>query len=491
MLWDRQSVQEAMANSVFGRASLSPETHRVLSLFACCVLFVIFTSSLTGCASSPNRPDLARLYAHQADDSAIVPVVLIHGMLGARLFNESSENEIWPGSLRRLLFDDYEAIKLDISNRAELFVPSNLSPSGITDGAAGKDFYGRIMQVLESAGGYTLTPLGTPAEGNRRRLYVFDYDWRQDNVYTVHRLHEFIESIRRDHNSPELKVDVVAHSMGGLITRYYARYGIEDVLDDNDFPVNMDGASRLRRVLLLGTPNFGSVLAADILDKGMRVGFGTVPVEVVATFPSAYQVLPHALHTWLLDTEGNPDERDIYELKFWRDNKLSIFHPIVKQRIIHTAETIAEGEARFDQFSLFFERSLERARRFTWSLTVTLDDAPIRYGVFGGDCALTPTRMVMEDIDGHSYLRLEPKDIKKKSSGVDYDRLMLEPGDGTVSKASLLARQSSDPTIARHKYSFFPLGYAFFLCEDHQSLTGNISFQDNLLNALLSADPTN
>ena len=32
--------------------------------------------------------------------------------------------------------------------------------------------------------------------------------------------------------------------------------------------------------------------------------------------------------------------------------------------------------------------------------------------------------------------------------------------------------------------------YAIFLCEDHAALTGNLSFQDNLLNALLSADPT-
>jgi len=32
------------------------------------------------------------------------------------------------------------------------------------------------------------------------------------------------------------------------------------------------------------------------------------------------------------------------------------------------------------------------------------------------------------------------------------------------------------------------LRYSFFLCESHDRLTGNITFQDNLLNALLSAD---
>ena len=72
--------------------------------------------------------------------------------------------------------------------------------------------------------------------------------------------------------------------------------------------------------------------------------------------------------------------------------------------------------------------------------------------------------------------------------GVDYDRLMLEPGDGTVTKASLLARDVLDPSRQRHAYSHFPHDYAFFLCVAHDQLTGNTSFQDNLLHALLSID---
>jgi hypothetical protein len=62
---------------------------------------------------------------------------------------------------------------------------------------------------------------------------------------------------------------------------------------------------------------------------------------------------------------------------------------------------------------------------------------------------------------------------------------MLEPGDGDVTKPSLLARQSLDPTVSRTEDVFFPLAYAFFLCVDHEHLPGNINFQDNLLNVLL------
>ena len=62
---------------------------------------------------------------------------------------------------------------------------------------------------------------------------------------------------------------------------------------------------------------------------------------------------------------------------------------------------------------------------------------------------------------------------------------MLEPCDGEVTKPSLLARQSLDPTESRSDDVFFPLAYAFFLCVDHEHLAGNINFQDNLLNVLL------
>ena len=65
---------------------------------------------------------------------------------------------------------------------------------------------------------------------------------------------------------------------------------------------------------------------------------------------------------------------------------------------------------------------------------------------------------------------------------------MLEPGDGEVTKASLLARESLNPTQQRSGDVFFPLAYSFFLCEDHRHLAGNISFRDNLLNVLLSGE---
>lgn len=47
-----------------------------------------------------------------------------------------------------------------------------------------------------------------------------------------------------------------------------------------------------------------------------------------------------------------------------------------------------------------------------------------------------------------------------------------------------------DPGAPQNEDSFLPVAYAFFLCEDHALLTGNINFQDNLLNVLLSRQPS-
>ena len=162
--------------------------------------------------------------------------------------------------------------------------------------------------------------------------------------------------------------------------------------------------------------------------------------------------------------------------------------PRVRARIMARHENQADGTAYLELIERYFEKHLERARRFTWSLTVPLPDQPYQLIVLGGDCKLTPARMVVEEVDGVSEIRLWPKQVRHPVAGVNYNHVMLEPGDGTVTKASLLARESLDPSIRRHKWVSFPLDYPIFLFESHTRLTGNVTFQDSLLHTLLSLD---
>ena len=443
---------------------------------------------LSACASAP-RTDLKRLYGMQSANPDQPPVIVIHGTLGGELDDPSTGKEVWPGSLGSIVFSDYRSLRLEIDPDTLEPLPSTLVSSGIARSAGGVDFYGRILSTLEDIAGYRLSVPGTPAVHGEKRYYVFSYDWRQDNVATVRALDEFIARIREDYGDPDLEVDIVAHSMGGLITRYFVRYGTVDVLDDNEFPVNQYGAERIRRVILLGTPNLGSVGALRTLMRGYKVGLGVIPLDVVATFPSTYQLLPHAITDWFVTMDGRPLKRDQFSAdEFWQRFGYSVFSAEARQSVLEQYKDEAEAEVYLALLKRYFRKHIERARRFSWSLTVPVPDAKTRYIMFGGDCLPTPARAVVEPVDGDWELRLSPDEILSPLPGVDYDQLMLEPGDGTVTKASLLARHTLDPTVARHEYSFFPLDYPVLLCETHSQLTGNIDFQNNLLHALLSVD---
>lgn len=447
----------------------------VLRALLACTLLV-----LGACAGPAARPDLKRLYAVSTDTPTQPPVVLVHGVLGARLRDRSSGREVWPGSLAKLAFSDFRDLALPPDGRAD-----TLEPSGLFDAAAGRDFYGAVVRTLVEAGGYAPGRIGEDPGVQRKRVYVFLYDWRQDNAASAAALDAYIDTIRRDHHDPALKVDLVAHSNGGLVSRYFLRYGARDVLGGNDFVVDHAGASKVRRLVLLGTPNFGSVRALMGLIDGVPVGLGRVPPEVLASFPSSYQLFPHALNDWLLSARGEPIERDLYDIGLWRRFEWGIFDPAVRARI---AREHADAPAYLAELEQRMAAALERARRFTWSLSVDEGDPPVKPVLLGGDCTLTPARLVVEEHAGDSVLRLMPGDIRAPVPGIDYDRLMLEPGDGAVTKASLLARDSLDPARPRHRWSHFAIDYAIFLCEAHDRLTGNPSFQDNLLQALLSVD---
>jgi len=442
---------------------------------------------LSGCAFAPGRPDLERLYQTSQADHDQPPVILIPGLMGSRLASES-EGEIWPGSLGDLMFSNYERAALEINPNTLLPIPGDVSATGITGKFAGRDFYDSIITALETAGGFSRAVPGQRPEHQGRLYYIFTYDWRMDNVQNVRQLDDFIEQIRIDHDNPDLKVDIVAHSMGGLIARYYLRYGTVDVTTDNDFPINYHGEGRIRRVVLLGTPNLGSVESLKAFIVGRKIWLRTIPPEVLITFPSFYQLFPHPLNDWLLDIDGQRIDADPFDLTTWERFQWSIFDPELRRNVMQSYNDPAEGNARVELLERYFHKHIERGRRFMWSLTVAMERTPWQLVVYGGACSLTPARMVIEDTGENYDLHLEPDEILHPRPGVDYSRLMLEPGDGVVTKASLLARESLNPVIPRHKWSHFPLQYPLFLCEKHSRLTNNLFFQDNLLNFLLNRD---
>ena len=428
-------------------------------------------------------PAIEHQYPAHAADPERVPVILIPGLMGSRLTRGEAGREVWPGGIRKLLTSGYEDLALRIDPESLEPVDDGLVPAGLFDASVARDFYRRIVRELQVAGGYRLSRPGVRVVQQRARLYVFTYDWRQDNVVTARRLDELIAQIRRDYDDESLRVDVIAHSMGGLVVRYYERYGTVDVLDGNVFPVTGLGLSKLRRVVLLGTPNQGTVTALHKFLNGYQVGFASLPTEGVATMPSTFQLFPHPLVDWVVNVEGRPLDFDLFNVEFWRRYGWSIFDHRIERRITREAGVWPE----FDLFARWFEKRLERARRFVWSLMVPSGEVPlIEPLMLGSDCVPTPRRLVFEHIAGEALARLRPEQILHPVPGVDYESLMFAPGDGSVTRSSLLAREPLAPAVPSHEQESLETGRALLVCENHGELSANETLLDALIEHLLA-----
>jgi hypothetical protein len=280
--------------------------------------------------------------------------------------------------------------------------------------------------------------------------------------------------------------------MGAPIIRYYVRYGTEDVLDERSPQPSFVGAPAVRKVILLGAPNLGSISALQNFMKGYNIDFvfAGIPAEVLMTMPSAYQLLPHPDRDWMLNPDGSKHPRMLYEVDTWREFQASIFDPELRKRIVKRFANESDAQKHLKTLERYFAKQLKRGRNFHRALSVPVQQQPVRYVVFGGDCVLTPARCLIETVNGKIEVRLRPEQVVNRVPGVNYHKLMLEPGDGRVTKPSLLARNTLDPTASGLAQGDFPLAYSMFLCEKHTDLTGNMSFQDNLLNILLQQETT-
>lgn len=440
-----------------------------------------------GACQHKNKPDLERLYhlnRHSSDTST--PLILIHGILGSKLRYKDSLSEIWPDNVRKLVFSKYKDLAFEIDSKNLSPDQSNQESFNILDTIQGFSIYQEIIDTLVNYGQYQLTSTDeTYSTG--RKLYVFHYDWRQDNVKSAQQLDAFIKKIQaKNPHVPKQKVDIVAHSMGGLITRYYMRYGTVDVLNNKELQPNLEGAKNIRKAVFLGTPNLGVILSVNRLVNGYKFGIRTIPIEVMMTMPSIYQMLPHSDVNWLVDLMGSKIKLDIYDVNTWRKLKWAIFDPEVRNQMVRKEASLKMAKQKIKTLEKFFEKSLNRAKQFSNSLSINIENEAHDFIMMGGDCERTPARLVMEKIKEQYLLRTFPSQISQKIENVDYEKIMLEPGDGHVTKSSLLARIDLDPSKTREKTNYVPIKYKILLCENHRTLTSNIAFQDNLLDILLS-----
>ena len=456
---------------------------------------LLVTASLGACATA--RPDLIQVYP----DARILkhrPVIIIPGVFGSRLRDARSGKVVW-GKFMNLLTSRFRLIlnptRVDGTDLLDLPIDEsdvtknrdNLEAYDLFDGVAGRDFYREIIRTLTMVAGYRLGDVKKPQPGED--CFAFYYDWRRDTVENARLLGEAIARVQAFTRAP--KVDLIAHSLGGIVARYYVRYGLVDVLAGPLGEPTYAGAENVDTVVMIGVPNEGTLDTLTSHNHGVRIA-RRLPPEGVFTMPASYQTLPSRTTHPFLDEAGRPLDIDLYKPELWEKYGWSAFGKESLQRL--RDETLKEfgkdeGTQRYERrlatMRAFLASALTRAERLHEALDVKGTAAdPVRYFAFGGDCLPTPARaMIRVQEDGTFETVTRVEDLPARLTTPEVKRLMSEPGDGSVTRSSLLALHA-DGGIAKPSEGL-RIDQSLFLCDTHRRLTENITFQDNLLQFLL------
>lgn len=138
--------------------------------------------------------------------------------------------------------------------------------------------YGPLVDALSTKLGLTVGYGEGSQAGN---LFELPYDWRRDNRAAAYRLAELVATHlprwRAASGADDAKVVLVAHSMGGMVSRYYLEA--------------LEGWRNCRALVTFGTPFRGAPNSLNFLANGYKNMLLDL-TEVMRSYTSIYQLLP-------------------------------------------------------------------------------------------------------------------------------------------------------------------------------------------------------
>lgn len=421
------------------------------------------------------------------------PIIIVHGFLGSNLINKKTKENYWGH------FIGANALGISDERMRGLAIPmekgkplNDLTDDTVPDGTLNTVFvkimgvtfkqnaYLNLINILEKGGFQSEgEPLGVGKTYNT--LFQFSYDWRRDLQWNAAKLHEFILK-KRKYMQEQYKImyglenydvqfDLMGHSMGGLVSRYYLRYGAADLPPEGQKPkITWAGSKYIDRLIILGTPNAG------YLDTILEMVNGTTtppPLSpaLLGTWPTYYQMMPVPSRRSVVYA-GTNKAVDMFDFNVWVKMKWGLANPNQDKILKILLPKIKDKKERRLIALDHLKKCLKRAKRFIEVMRIKAkppEDVKL-YLVLGN--AVKTTRRASAD----------PKTGELKV--IDY-----APGDGKVTRSSALfdlrAGQMWKP------YFSSPIAWSGImqLRAAHMGITTDPAFKDNVL-FLLNARPT-
>ncbi len=224
-------------------------------------------------------------------DNSKCPIIVIPGIMGSRLYEDQNcNNRIWEPSIAEGIWNALAYPFTDFANKMPygntLYVNNNNvnQVTAETREYGAQDTYKTLVDML----------CDTYPD---REVYVFSYDFREDNAESAKELNSLIEDVIGDEWT---KVDIICHSMGGLVASSYVKqFGDECISHIITMGTPYEGAPKLVNAVLNwdaltnryeDNDHWWGFNLSTISDSAL--GLAGLTKEVKAGFPSIAQLAP-------------------------------------------------------------------------------------------------------------------------------------------------------------------------------------------------------